>query len=118
MPECPRCKRTIVDSAAIACPYCKNPLKAFGHKGIPLHQATDGSYLCDTCLYDKDDSCNYPKRPHAKECTMYHDAAVPILGDEPVPVSFAQRLNSWVKRNSTLMLFLGLILISLAIALF
>jgi hypothetical protein len=119
MPECPRCKKPVVDSRAIACPYCKNPLKAFGHKGIPLHQAIDGDYLCSSCLYHKDDSCNFPQRPYARECTLYHDASVPILDEEkPVDLPFSTRVNKWMKRNSTLVLFLGLILISLAIALF
>ncbi|MEL6221140.1 MAG: zinc ribbon domain-containing protein [Cyanobacteria bacterium J06627_8] len=116
MPDCPRCKRT-VDSRAIACPYCKNPLKAFGHKGIPLHQSVDGDYLCATCLYHEDDSCNFPKRPYAKECTLYHNASVPVIEDEPAPISVGTKLNKWMKRNSTLMLFLGLIVISLVIVL-
>jgi uncharacterized protein YbaR (Trm112 family) len=118
MAECPRCKQT-VDSGAIACPYCRNPLKAFGHKGIPLHQATDEDYLCTTCLYDKDDTCNFPKRPYAKECTLYHDASVPILeeADDVYTSSLGTKVQKWAQRNTTLLLFLGLVLISLAIAL-
>lgn len=36
--NCPKCDR-IVDPQAIKCPYCNNPLKGFGHPGIPLYQA-------------------------------------------------------------------------------
>ncbi|MEM9451766.1 MAG: zinc ribbon domain-containing protein [Cyanobacteria bacterium P01_E01_bin.6] len=117
MPECPRCKQT-VDTQAIACPRCRNPLKAFGHKGIPLHQAVDGESLCLTCLYHEDDSCNYPKRPHATDCTLYQNASIPVIEDDVVVASVGTRLSKWAQRNSTLVLFLGLILISLAIALF
>jgi hypothetical protein len=59
MPECPRCYQR-VDSQAVACPYCKFDLKAFGHPGIPLHRASQDSYLCTTCLYHQDDTCNFP----------------------------------------------------------
>lgn len=49
------------------------PLKAFGHPGIPLHRASNGESLCQTCVYDADDTCNFPQRPHAKECTLYQN---------------------------------------------
>lgn len=115
MPECPRCQKS-VDAQAIACPYCKNPLKAFGHPGIPLHQTSEG-YLCETCLYHHDETCNFPKRPYAKECTLYTDASSPVVEpDLPTP-PVTTTLRWWMKRNSTLLLFAGLILISVAIAL-
>ena len=57
MPHCPRCNQ-LIDSQAVTCPHCKNQLKAFGHPGIPLHQAEANTYLCDRCIYHQDDSCN------------------------------------------------------------
>jgi hypothetical protein len=78
MPTCPRCHQS-VDSQTIACPYCRTPLKAHGHPGIPLHRAAGETYLCDTCIYHEDDTCNYPQRPYAKECTLYHDRSQPIV---------------------------------------
>jgi hypothetical protein len=39
MPNCPRCHQSI-NPQAVTCPYCRTPLKAYGHPGIPLHRAT------------------------------------------------------------------------------
>ncbi|NJL90883.1 MAG: zinc ribbon domain-containing protein [Coleofasciculaceae cyanobacterium SM2_1_6] len=72
MPQCPQCHQPI-DSQAVICPHCRTPLKAYGHPGIPLHRSTKGTYLCDSCTYHADDSCNYPQRPYAQECTLYDD---------------------------------------------
>ena len=72
MPSCPRCRQS-VDSQAINCPYCRTPLKAHGHPGIPLYRAEGEAYLCDSCAYHADDSCNYPQRPYAQECTLYQN---------------------------------------------
>jgi hypothetical protein len=49
------------------------PPKAFGHEGIELHQAQGIDPLCRSCTYDRDNSCDYPQRPTARECTMYRD---------------------------------------------
>ena len=76
MSLCPYCDRKI-DAEAIACPHCREPLKAFGHPGIPLYQSTDRSYLCDRCLYHQDDTCTYPQRPFAKTCILFHDLEQP-----------------------------------------
>ena len=78
MPTCPRCNQPI-DDRAINCPHCNHQLKAFGHPGIPLHQSTDNTFLCDRCTYDKDDSCNFPQRPHAQSCTLFHDYTTPLV---------------------------------------
>lgn len=69
---CPRCKKT-VNSQAVTCPFCRTQLKAYGHPGIPLHRAAEDEYLCDSCTYNADDTCNYPKRPYATECTLYQN---------------------------------------------
>ena len=116
MPECPQCKQT-VNAQAITCPHCRNPLKAYGHKGILLHRTDDGDYLCKTCLYHEDDTCDLPQRPYVKECTLYRNALTPVVEEDEYEVSFNYKVRMWAKRNSTLLLFLGLILVSLAIVL-
>jgi hypothetical protein len=77
MPNCTRCQQP-VKTADLVCPHCQAPLKAFGHPGIPLHRATVGTSLCATCTYHADNSCDYPQRPNARECTMYRDKNQPI----------------------------------------
>jgi hypothetical protein len=77
MPNCTRCQRP-VKTDALVCPHCQAPLKAFGHPGIPLHRAAAGTSLCATCTYHADNSCDYPQRPNARECTMYRDKNQPI----------------------------------------
>ncbi len=110
MPNCPRCRQA-VDSQAIACPYCRTPLKAHGHPGIPLYRAEGETYLCETCTYHEDDTCNYPQRPYAKECTLYHDRFQPV-------VSLQRRSSGWqtVQRNQGLLAVIGLLAVSLVIA--
>ncbi|MGD1895813.1 MAG: zinc ribbon domain-containing protein [Phormidesmis sp.] len=70
MPACPQCNRPI-SSDAISCPHCHVPLKAHGHPGMQLYRAGEDGFLCPTCVYDADGSCNFPKRPEAKSCTLY-----------------------------------------------
>jgi hypothetical protein len=114
MPTCSRCHQA-VDIKAVTCPYCRTELKAHGHPGIPLHRAKGKEYLCDTCVYHEDDSCTYPQRPYAKDCTLYRDRSVDYSQAAP------QRTNSdsfrlWWQRNSTLVTVLGLIGVSLLLA--
>ncbi len=116
MPNCSNCDR-LVDSQAIQCPHCQNPLKAFGHPGIPLHQAEAGTYLCDRCYYHQDDSCNYPQRPLAKTCTMFHDANIPLVA-EPTQIKNKDSLVSlklWCSRNKGLLIILILVIVSIAL---
>ncbi|MBW4602717.1 MAG: zinc ribbon domain-containing protein [Calothrix sp. FI2-JRJ7] len=116
---CPRCNQQ-VDSQAVTCPFCRTELKAFGHPGIPLHRAGKGEYLCDTCAYHVDDSCNYPQRPTAKECTLYqnfeeYQAQKQQQYRKP---SSNESLQSWVRQNQTLLLFVALFVVCLMIAAF
>lgn len=115
MSDCPRCGQT-VDAQAIACPYCRTPLKAYGHPGVPLYRAEQGKSLCDTCTYHEDDTCNFPQRPYAQECTMYHDRTQPRVIPTYKPSGRAA-LQLWVRRNSGWLAVLALIGISVAIAL-
>ncbi|BAY11978.1 zinc ribbon domain-containing protein [Calothrix sp. NIES-2098] len=116
--SCPRCHQA-VDSQAITCPYCRTTLKAFGHPGIPLHRASKDEYLCDSCTYHADDTCNFPQRPYAKDCTLYQNIEESKLQSQQqlAHQSFGVTVKSWVKRNQGLLLLLGLVLICLVIAL-
>lgn len=109
---CPRCQQT-VNSQAITCPFCRTQLKAYGHPGIPLHRAEGDDYLCDTCTYHIDDTCNYSKRPHAKECTLYQNEEERKLEleQENQKSSLNSSINLWIKRNQSLLLIFGLLII-------
>ncbi|MEL6552204.1 MAG: zinc ribbon domain-containing protein [Cyanobacteria bacterium J06621_11] len=83
MPICPQCKST-VSSDAITCPTCRTVLKAYGHPGMNLYRAEQDEVLCATCVYDADNSCNFPKRPNAKTCTLYQKVgAAAELAQQP-----------------------------------
>lgn len=111
MQNCSRCHQP-VDDRAVTCPSCGTALKAFGHPGIPLHRATGEEYLCQSCLYDADDTCNFPKRPHARDCTLYHNLNQPLLETPPT-----YKPRPWFKRNPVWLLLLGLVAVSLFLAL-
>jgi uncharacterized protein YbaR (Trm112 family) len=116
--SCPHCHQKI-DSQAIACPYCRTQLKAYGHPGIPLHRAKKDEYLCDRCTYHADDTCTFPKRPYAKDCTLYQNIEESKLDLQQLQQSksFGTTLRTWIKRNQTLLLILALLLVCFAIAL-
>ena len=117
MAKCPKCDRSIKPEA-LECPYCRNPLKAFGHPGIPVYQSLDDSWLCDRCYYHFDDSCNYPQRPYAKSCTMFHDKEKPLV-EEPIHPSSRGSLATikfWLRRHQRLSIILILIAISILLA--
>ncbi|MFB2935798.1 zinc ribbon domain-containing protein [Aerosakkonemataceae cyanobacterium BLCC-F154] len=111
MPNCPRCHQPIKPQA-ITCPHCRLVLKAHGHPGIPVHRATGDTTLCDTCVYHEDDTCNFPQRPHAKECTLYQDISAPKMEVKTVP---NQSFQLWFKRNLLWVVLLVLLLISFLI---
>ena len=119
MPECPRCHRT-VESQAVTCPSCHLALKAYGHPGIPLYRAAEEAYLCDTCTYHKDDTCNFPQRPYAKECTLYQDHSKSNTSLSSGPKSQGSRLDqikSWMRRNVGWLALVGLVVVSLLLSL-
>lgn len=115
MVTCPRCHQP-VDKQAVRCPYCRNELKAFGHPGIPLHQAIEDNFLCKSCLYDQDNTCNFPQRPYAKSCTIYHNKNKPLITESPKP-NVSKMIRFWVQRNRGLILLIGVILICVVLAL-
>lgn len=114
MSTCPRCQQT-VDPQAIACPACKMELKAHGHPSIELHRAASDTYLCDTCTYHADDTCNFTKRPYAKDCTLYRHIETPIAASPTYKPTFT--LQGWLRRNATWLLLALIIAISFIIAL-
>ncbi|MGB5896962.1 MAG: zinc ribbon domain-containing protein [Geitlerinemataceae cyanobacterium] len=111
MQNCPRCHQP-VDDRAVTCPSCRIALKAYGHPGIPLHRATGEDYLCQSCIYDADDTCTFPKRPYAQDCTLYHNVDEPILDTAPT-----YKPTPWFKRNPVWLIFLGLLAISFLLVL-
>lgn len=93
-----------------------------GHVGIPLHQAADGEVLCETCTYHRDDSCNYPLRPQAKDCTLYVDDRKPV--ETSVYYSTTRRrasagdaIAAWVQQNTVLAIIIALVAVSLLMTL-
>ena len=110
MSVCPRCDRPIPQTA-LSCPYCKLTLKAHGHPGMTLYRAESNTPLCATCVYDADDSCNFPKRPDAMTCTLYQSLEAV---SEPAPKAI-YRMPWWRKYRLWIAL-VGLIVISLLAA--
>jgi len=106
-----------VDSQAIACPYCRTPLKAYGHPGMPLYRATGAEPLCLTCTYHDDDTCTFPKRPLAMDCTLYSDRAKATQAMTQPGYSSGFLIQTWFKRHLGWILLLGLVLLSLLVTL-
>lgn len=115
MLECPTCHQS-VDSQALECPYCRTVLKAYGHPGMTLHRAVGSEPLCLTCTYHADDTCNFPKRPEAKDCTLYRDRTQPVA-QPPISYPRSFQISAWFRRNLAWLVLVGLVLVSLFIAL-
>ncbi|WP_416670596.1 zinc ribbon domain-containing protein [Egbenema bharatensis] len=115
MPTCPRCHQ-FVKAQAVICPTCQLTLKAHGHPGMTLHRSAGEEYLCDSCLYHEDDTCNFPQRPFAKECTLYYNQAEQAEKAKQYKPSPQSALRFWLRRNTGWIILAMLILVSLAIA--
>lgn len=114
MPDCPRCHQP-VELKAIACPHCRTLLKAHGHPGMPLYQATGDEPLCLTCTYHADDTCTFPKRPLAMDCTLYTDTRNQSTAAHAGYTG--GHIQAWMKRNAGLLALIGLMLLSLLVVL-
>lgn len=111
MLNCPKCNQ-LISEQAIACPHCGTVLKAYGHPGITLHRATGSTSLCDSCTYHADDTCNFPQRPYAQECTIYHDFSQPLVSNQAYkkPSGLVPSVRFWCQRHPG---WLGLIILSI-----
>jgi len=117
MSDCPRCHQYI-NPQAVSCLHCGLVLKAYGHPGIPLHRATGAEPLCHSCTYHADDTCNFPQRPSARDCTLYQDLSEPIVDYHINSNIFSrQAIKFWIGRNMTWLVLLGLVIFSLLISL-
>ena len=116
--SCPNCHQ-LIDNQAITCSYCRTTLKAYGHPGIPLHRTTGEEYLCDSCTYQADNTCNFPQRPYAKACTLYDnlEESKLRLQDQRQASTLGATVKKWTQRHQSLLLLLGLGFICLLIAL-
>ena len=115
MLSCPRCQATI-EPTTIQCPHCRLTLKAHGHPGIPLHRTEGDGFLCGTCVYDADDSCNFPQRPHAQTCTLYRSVNAAAELAEITP-SAGEQIGFWLRNHRGLVGIAGLLLLSLTLVL-
>ncbi|HEY9653001.1 MAG TPA: zinc ribbon domain-containing protein [Coleofasciculaceae cyanobacterium] len=119
MQNCPRCHQSI-SSQSVNCPHCGTAIKAFGHPGITLHRATGDTTLCESCTYHTDDTCTFPQRPDAKECTLYNDMNKPQLKTSQIYTprrGVLRSLNLWYQQNPAAIGLLGLVLVSFLLAL-
>ncbi len=114
MPYCPKCQQ-LVPEQALTCSRCRTVLKAYGHPGMTLHQAKDDRYLCQTCVYHQDDSCNYPQRPYAQSCIMYTSAEAQAREKIAMQTQWNWRL--FYRRHQGVVWLVALLLISIAITL-
>ncbi|MEO1069248.1 MAG: hypothetical protein AAFW95_09035 [Cyanobacteria bacterium J06638_6] len=115
MLSCPRCQAAI-EPTTIHCPRCRLTLKAHGHPGIPLYRTDGSESLCATCVYDADDSCNFPQRPHAETCTLYRSVNTTEELALPTP-PLSSRLSFWLRNHRGLVALGGLLLLSLVLVL-
>jgi Double zinc ribbon len=119
MPNCPKCNN-LINAEAVYCPHCNTTLKAFGHSGIPLYQATGETYLCESCLYHEDDSCTFAQRPYAKTCTLYWDRSQPHPSEMNPPINRLGGMTgfkAWCFRHRGILLLLAIVTVSLWLAL-
>lgn len=119
MLNCPKCDQSI-SNKAITCPRCGTTLKAYGHPGITLHRATGDTSLCDSCTYHADDTCTFPQRPYAQECTLYHDISQPLVdpnADYATRRSLGQSIRLWCQRHPGLLGLLALVVVSIMLTL-
>ncbi len=119
MLNCPRCHQSI-NNKAVTCSHCGTVLKAYGHPGITLHRATGEQSLCESCSYHADDTCTFPQRPYAQECTLYDDFSQPKLGADKLYTprqNPLQSLKFWCQRNPAWLGLLGLLAASFLLTL-
>lgn len=116
MLNCPKCQQ-LISNQAIACSHCGTVIKAYGHPGITLHRTTGNTPLCQTCTYHSDDTCTFPKRPHAQECTLYHNIDQPLVPNYQTNYGLIKSIQLWCQRHPGLLGLIILIIVSVMITL-
>lgn len=119
MQNCPKCHQS-VSRSAVTCPYCRTVLKAYGHPGITLHRAVGDTPLCESCTYHADDTCNFPQRPYAQECTLYDNMNQRQPDSEPHSKASPDLMHSLrlcCQQHPTLVGLLGLVAVSVMVTL-
>lgn len=104
----------------VTCSHCGTVLKAYGHPGITLHRATEDQPLCESCTYHADDTCTFPQRPYAQECTLYNDISQAQVEIDQIYVPRSlplQTVRLWCQRNPALLGLLGLVAVSFLLTL-
>lgn len=85
-----------------------------------MHRAVGDTPLCESCTYQADDTCNFPQRPYAKECTLYDDLnqrqleQAQLYNTRP---DFVQSIRFYCQRHPTLLGLLGLAAVSVLVTL-
>ncbi len=75
--------------------------------------------LCESCTYQADDTCTFPQRPHAKECTLYDDISQPKFNTDQLYTprrNILQSVRFWCQRNPGLLGLLVLVAVSFLLA--
>ncbi len=86
---------------------------------MPLYRTTDGTVLCDRCVYDEDNTCNFPQRPHAQSCTMFRDRTLSL---REIEVKVNRRgglggIQNWIQRYRGAIALTIIIAVALLLAL-
>ncbi|MEB3274433.1 MAG: hypothetical protein ACO4AI_05725 [Prochlorothrix sp.] len=115
---CSRCQRPLQPQAT-TCPHCGLVLSAYGHPGLTIQRSEDGTPLCDSCVYHWDDSCTFPNRPTALDCTLYRDRSQPepeplVLGQSRSPLT---RVRYWIQDHRAFVIIGTIFLIALLLRL-
>lgn len=67
-----------------------------------------------SCVYHEDDTCTFPKRPYAMDCTLYRDRLTPKVAKSGYASNF--RLKTWISQNLVWIVLVGLIVVSFLVA--
>jgi hypothetical protein len=79
---------------------------------MKLHHAKGNVPLCPSCAYDADNSCTFPKRPSAMDCTLYQNS-------QTLPEATRQEIYRipWQRKNGFRLILAALIILAVIVAL-
>jgi hypothetical protein len=75
-----------------------------------LHHAKGNIPLCQSCAYDADNSCTFPKRPNAMDCTLYQNSEA-----SPEPTRQEIYRIPWQRKNGFRLILAALLLLALIV---